>query len=158
MEINGTIIVSAISFIIFIFIMNSLLYEPILKIVQQRNEYVDNNKDQAVANKNKADGLIEDKNKKITEHHKKSRDIVAATVESLKEEKSRMLGNTKSDMANYFNSKKQAIAGERDNTVDNLAYNVADIANNITTKLVGYGVAFEPLEEDEVKEVIRKNA
>lgn len=123
--------------------MNSLLYEPILKIVQQRNEYVDNNKDQAVANKNKADGLIVDKNKKITEHHKKSRDIVAATVESLKEEKSRMLGNTKSDMANYFNSKKQAIAGERDNTVDNLAYNVADIANNITTKLVGYGVAFD---------------
>lgn len=158
MEINGTIIISAISFIVFIFIMNSLLYQPILKIVQERNEYVNGNKDEAAANQNKAAGLIEDKNKKILAQHKKSRDIVAATAESIKEEKSRMLGNTKSEMANYFDSKKQSIAAEKDNTVNNLAFNVADIANNITTKLVGYGVPFEPLSEDEVKEVIRKNA
>ena len=97
MEINGTIIVSAISFIVFIFIMNSLLYAPILKIVQQRNEYINANKDAAESNKNKADGFLTDKNKKISEHHKKSRDIVAAKVETLKAEKSKLLGRTKSE-------------------------------------------------------------
>ena len=61
-------------------------------------------------------------------------------------------------MGAYFNNRKQSIAEEKDNTVNNLAFNVADIANNITTKLVGYGVEFTPLEENEVKEVIRKNA
>lgn len=158
MEINGTIIISAISFIVFIFIMNSLLYAPILKIVQQRNEYINANKDAAESNKNKADGLLTDKNKKISEHHKKSRDIVAAKVETLKEEKSKMLGRTKSEMSEYINGKKNSLAAEKENTVNNLTFNVSDIANNITTKLIGFGVAFDPLSEDEVKEVIRKNA
>lgn len=158
MEINATIIVSAVSFIIFIIIMNSLLYDPILKIVQERKVYIDKNKDDAQENKNRASGLIEDKNKKIADHHRKSRDIVAAKAEAIKEEKSQLLGSAKSEMNEYFNSRKQSIAQERENTVNNLTFNVADIANNITTKLVGHGVAFTPLSEDEVREVIRKNA
>ncbi len=158
MEFNATLLISSISFVIFVIIMNQILYKPILAIMQQRKDYIDNNKLAVDEHKKHAQMLIDDKDKKIVEANKKSRDIVAATVESLKAEKSKMLGNTKSEMNDYFNSKKQTIAEEKDNTVNNLAFNVADIANNITTKLVGYGVAFDPLSEAEVKEVIRKNA
>lgn len=158
MEFNATLLISSISFVIFVIIMNQILYKPILAIMRQRKDYIDNNKLAVDEHKKHAQMLIDDKDKKIVEANKKSRDIVAATVESLKAEKSKMLGNTKSEMNDYFNSKKQTIAEEKDNTVNNLAFNVADIANNITTKLVGYGVAFDPLSEAEVKEVIRKNA
>lgn len=158
MEFNATLLVSSISFIIFVIIMNQILYKPILAIMQQRKDYIDNNKFAVDEHKKHAKELLDNKDKKIVEANKKSRDIVAATVESLKEEESRMLGNTRAEMNSYFNDKKRIIADEKNNTVNNLAFNVADIANNITTKLVGYGVAFDPLSEDEVKEVIRKNA
>ena len=158
MEFNATLLISSISFIIFVIIMNQILYKPILAIMQERKDYIDNNKSAVEEHKKHAKELIDDKDKKITEANKKSRDIVAAKTEALKEEESRMLSNTRADMGAYFNNRKQSIAEEKDNTVNNLAFNVADIANNITTKLVGYGVVVTPLEENEVKEVIRKNA
>ena len=34
-----------------------------------------------------------------------------------------------------------------------MKFDVADIANRLTTKLMGQGIAFEPLDEHEVEEV-----
>ena len=48
MEINATILVSAISFIVFIFIMNKILYKPVLEIIEKRQNYI-------YANKNESD-------------------------------------------------------------------------------------------------------
>ena len=58
-----------------------------------------------------------------------------------------MLEGQKNDL---YNEKNSVYFGFRDN--------VADIANNITTKLIGEGVSFEPLADGEVEEVIRQNA
>lgn len=158
MEINATIIVSALSFIIFIFIMNNLLYEPILKIMQERNDYINNNKDTALAHKNKANALIDDKNQKISEHHKKSRDLVAAKVEALKAEKANVLNSKKSELGSYYSEQKQHLSDEKEQILNQAKLNTADIANNITTALIGAGIAFEPLSEAEVEEVMKKNA
>ena len=38
-----------------------------------------------------------------------------------------------------------------------MKFDVADIANRLTTKLMGEGIAFEPLNEQEVEEVMKKN-
>lgn len=78
--------------------MNQILYKPILAIMQERKDYIDNNKSAVEEHKKHAKELIDDKDKKITEANKKSRDIVAAKTEALKEEESRMLSNTRADM------------------------------------------------------------
>ena len=39
-----------------------------------------------------------------------------------------------------------------------MKYDVADLANRLTTKLMGEGIAFEPVGEQEVEEVMKKNA
>lgn len=158
MEINATILVSAISFIVFIFIMNSLLYQPILNIIQERNEYINNNKNAADEHGKKAQSLIEDKNKKIGEAHKKSRDIVATKTEAIKTEKNNALNKTKSEMSSYIDSQKEDLENQKNEAYYRLKGSVAELANNITTKLVGDGIAFEPLEDSEIDEVIRKNA
>lgn len=45
-EFNATFIVSIVSFVIFIFIMNYIFYRPILSVIRKREEYIaDNNKE-----------------------------------------------------------------------------------------------------------------
>ena len=46
-EFNATFIVSMISFVIFIFIMNMIFYKPILNIIKKREDYINNNYDTA---------------------------------------------------------------------------------------------------------------
>lgn len=157
MEINATILISALSFLVFIFIMNKILYNPVLEIMEKRQNYIDSNKNEALNSQKKAEALIKDKNQKISEAQKQSRDIVASKADVLKEERTKVLNDTKTNVAKYFSEQKQNLAHQKEETTSNMRFDVADVANRLTTKLMGEGVAFNPLTEQEVDEVIRKN-
>ncbi len=158
MEFNATLLVSAVSFIIFVIIMNQIMYKPVLAIMQKRQDYINNNKLAAEEHEKHANELLEDKEKKIGEAHRKSRDIVAAKTESIKNERAKVLNDAKSEVSTMIEAQKNELYNEKNNVYFGFRDNVADIANNITTKLIGEGIAFEPLRAEEVDEVIRQNA
>lgn len=157
MEINATILVSTISFIVFIFIMNAILYQPVMQIMEKRQKYINDNKEEAQQHREKAAELVEDRNNKIADAQRKSRDVVAAKADSLKEEKARVLADTKNSVGVYFDEQKQNLAIQKEQALKNMRADVADLANRLTTKLMGEGVAFAPLSEQEVEEVMNKN-
>lgn len=157
MEINATILVSTISFIVFIFIMNAILYQPVMQIMEKRQKYINDNKEEAQQHRKKAAELVEDRNNKIADAQRKSRDVVAAKADSLKEEKARVLADTKNSVGVYFDEQKQNLAIQKEQALKNMRADVADLANRLTTKLMGEGVAFDPLSEQEVEEVMNKN-
>ena len=158
MEINATILVSAISFIVFIFIMNKILYKPVLEIMEKRQNYIDANKNEADEHHKKAQQLLVDKDARVAEAQRTSRDIVASKADAIKEEKSKVLNYTKDSVTSYFSEQKQNLAHQKDEAAANMKYDVADLANRLTTKLMGEGIAFEPVGEQEVEEVMKKNA
>lgn len=158
MEINATLLVSAISFLVFIFIMNKILYKPVLEIMEKRQNYIDSNKNEAQEHQKNAQALVHEKNEKISQAQRKSRDIVAAKTDALKEERTRVLNDTKNGAASYFGEQKQNLAKQKQQTAADMKFDVADLANRLTTKLMGEGVAFTPLQDNEIEEVMRKNA
>lgn len=158
MEINATLIISAISFIIFILIMNKILYKPVLEIMEKRQNYIDSNKNEADNHHKKAQELLADKDSKIADAQRKSRDIVASKADALKEEKSKVLKDTKDSVSSYFSEQKQNLAHQKEETASNMKNDVADLANRLTTKLLGEGIAFEPLNGEQIDEVMKKNA
>lgn len=158
MEINATILVSAISFIVFIFIMNKILYKPVLEIMEKRQNYIDANKNEADEHHKKAQQLLADKDARVAEAQRTSRDIVASKADAIKEEKSKVLNDTKNSVTSYFSEQKQNLAHQKDEAAANMKHDVADLANRLTTKLMGEGIAFEPVGEQEVEEVMKKNA
>ena len=158
MDINATILVSAISFIVFIFIMNKILYKPVLEIMEKRQNYIDANKNEADEHHKKAQQLLVDKDARVAEAQRTSRDIVASKADAIKEEKSKVLNDTKDSVTSYFSEQKQNLAHQKDEAAANMKYDVADLANRLTTKLMGEGIAFEPVGEQEVEEVMKKNA
>ena len=158
MEINATILVSAISFIVFIFIMNKILYKPVLEIMEKRQNYIDANKNEADEHHKKAQQLLVDKDARVAEAQRTSRDIVASKADAIKEEKSKVLNDTKNSVTSSFSEQKQNLAHQKDEAAANMKHDVADLANRLTTKLMGEGIAFEPVGEQEVEEVMKKNA
>ena len=68
MEINATILVSAISFIVFIFIMNKILYKPVLEIMEKRQNYIESNKKEADEHHKKAQIYLRIKTQKLRTH------------------------------------------------------------------------------------------
>lgn len=129
-----------------------------MQIMEKRQKYIDDNKSEADEHHKKAKALLEDKDAKVSDAQRKSRDIVASKADALKEEKAKVLNDTKQSVSNYFSEQKQNLAQLKDETAANMKNDVADLANNLTSKLMGEGVSFEPLNEEQIDEVMRKNA
>ena len=61
MEFNGTFLVSIITFIVFVFLMNKVLYAPILNIMEERKKFIDDNYKSAQDNDEKSVKISEEK-------------------------------------------------------------------------------------------------
>ena len=58
MEFNATFFVTAISFIVFTFIMNKIFYTPLTKVIDEREEFINNAVTEAKDNTNQAENLL----------------------------------------------------------------------------------------------------
>lgn len=59
-SINATLLVQLISFLIFLYVMNRIMFRPLLSTIQQRDEYIDRVKEEIVDGKDKLERLIRD--------------------------------------------------------------------------------------------------
>lgn len=61
LEFNATFLVSMISFIVFIIIMNAIFYKPILGVIEERENFINDHYNDAKNSKDKAQSLLEQK-------------------------------------------------------------------------------------------------
>ena len=80
MEFNATFIVSVISFIIFTLLMNEILYKPLSKIIEERENLINDNYENAKASKDHAGAIYADRDEKLS---KTAADNKKLTAESL---------------------------------------------------------------------------
>lgn len=62
-SINATLLVQLISFLIFLVIMNRIMFRPLLSTIQQRDEYIDRIKEEILDGKDSLEQLIQDMDK-----------------------------------------------------------------------------------------------
>ena len=135
MEFNATFIVSIFSFIVFIIIMNAIFYEPILKIIEEREKFINGNYNDAKNSKNETQVLINKKDSRLTQALTESRKIITDTVNDANE-KSKVL----TDDAKLANSQKIDITKtqlqEQEKEISQ-ALSIQDIAQSISNKVLG---------------------
>ena len=116
LEFDGTFIFATLSFIVFVLIMNVILYRPITKIMEERQKFYDKNKSTVLESKRKAEEVLENKEKEILDAKLKASDILQTTQNkinenrenTLKNKKEEVLAKIKSNNAALDNDKKQA--------------------------------------------------
>lgn len=154
MEFNATFIVATVSFLVFIFIMNKILYKPMQNIVQQRQEYINGNFEVVTSNKKRAQALIDDKNEKITSAQKQSKEIIMLKAQDSKQKKQDTLAGAKEDAINQIEQHKNSLESEKNNAKSVLKSDVIDIAQKITSKLMGQEVALVNIDENAINNVL----
>lgn len=147
LQFNATFIVAMLSFVVFIIIMDRILYKPISAIVNERDEFINGNYKEAEENSLKSENIRKDRDDKLLKAHTDSRKIITDKVDAAhKTAKNRTeaavmksreeINLAKSDL----NSKQQQIEAEVQKDMINLA-------ETITDKLLGQHI---PIDESEI--------
>ncbi len=137
LEFDATAIVIAISFIVFMLIMNAIFYKPLLKLQDEREDYIANNKQQAQNYQNEAQGLLSEHDEIIKQTKKQAKDIISDVLEKAKNEKSEKVAEANQQASARIRSFHDEMAVAKTQLKDSLSNDMHEIARQISSKILG---------------------
>ena len=137
MEFNATFLIATISFIVFVIIMNFIFYKPIEKIVNERENFVDDNYNEAKKNNLTSQKLIDDYNKKIDEANSESKAIMTNRSNEARTEKAELIHNAHNKASQDIFDNQKALESVYDITKNGLQNEAKNLAEEISAKLFG---------------------
>ena len=137
LELDGTLIIAMISFVVFAFIMNAVLYQPILKIVEERKAYIAAN----AAAEQKADiealNYREKRESELEESKKSARLTVSEGTIIFKNKQSEAIKEFTGNQRNILDTEKQRLYDEAGSAKLILENSANELAEMITDKVLG---------------------
>lgn len=124
-SINETFIVQLVSFLIFLYVMNRIMFRPLRSTMEQRDDYIDKVKADILAGKGNLDQLISDLDMQRTQVIKTAEAVVnsieaegdqraSELIEEAREQVSALRHQTEKQVNDQVQQARQAIAGEVD--------------------------------------------
>ena len=154
MEFNATFLATIVTFIVFVLLMNKVLYAPVLGIMEERKAFIDGNYKAATDNEAKVAELTEEMNvqlaeakdnaktnynESLAEYKEQRAEIVAEAQNTAKEE----IENSRIELENISNEAKQSLKGS-----------MTDLANDIVEKVIGYRSEVQGFDNQRVDEIL----
>ncbi len=154
MEFNATFLVTIISFIVFVFLMNKILYEPMLRIVAQRRAFVDENLQAADDNHKKADEISAQKEENLKGARSDAKNKYSEAVDEFKSKKESIVKQAQTDAEGEFNKAYEGLINLSNETKEGLKGRMTDLANDIVEKVIGYRSEVQGFNNDEVNKIL----
>ena len=140
MEFNATFLVSIISFVLFTLIMNKIFYKPIEKIVNERQNFLDETFSSAKKSSEEADKIFRDRDEKLQASLVNSKNIIAKSTLDANNEASQLTMQAKQNSKDKIVSMKNEIQKESEQLDKSLAPQIESLANDIVSKIMGVEV------------------
>ena len=153
MEFNGTFFAAIISFLVFVFVMNKILYEPVRKIVNERNNFIEGNYKIANDNNTKADELSANRDKKIVNAKEDARGKYNEILAEYKTQRADIVKDAQTKSHNDLENAYAQLENVSNDAKENLKWKMTDLANDIVEKVLGYRSEVQGFNNDKINEI-----
>lgn len=136
MEFNATFIISFISFVVFILIMNQILYKPMIQIVQKRKDFIKDNYVAAQNNEEAKYSVLKERDDKITGAKVDFSTKIKQARNNAKTSKEEKIKTAKNDSLEKTKKGIEEIGNEAEGAKNELKNNVVNLAQIISDKFI----------------------
>ena len=136
MEFNATFIVSLISFCLFIFMMNNILYSPISRVVNERKKYINDNYKMASDNSSQKDAILDQRTQIIKEAHINAKNKIASKKDEFKKNKDIAILNAKQNAKQKVENAINNLEKEKKDAHEELKHQIVGLAQMISDKFI----------------------
>jgi len=160
LEFDGTFIFALVSFIIFVILMNLILYRPILKIMNERQKFFDKNDDTVLKSKQKAADILKQKDEEILGAKLEASDILSKNKEELKNRKESILLDKKDEIKEKTAKFTENLHNEKNHAKAQLKHEVSEFVKLSVSKILNSEINDINVSEEDVNRVMegQKNA
>ncbi len=157
MEFNGTFLATIITFIVFVFVMNKILYRPILSIMEQRNEFIDTNYKNARQNDAKTDELSAEREEQLGEARDDARKKYLESVNNFKKGRDEEIAVVQDEVKEELERSGEELLQLSDEVKKELKSSMTTLASDIVEKVIGYRSEVESFDDEKVDSVLWGN-
>jgi len=137
MEFNATFLVSAVSFIVFVFIMNAILYKPLEQIVEKRQNFINDANLAAKSNFENSKTLIEQKEKTLNDTKFEAKQGITKETQKAQMQKKEMQLNAQKESIQRIEQAKSELYRQKDELNNSLQSELEILADEISSKVLG---------------------
>jgi F-type H+-transporting ATPase subunit b len=154
MEFNGTFLATIVTFILFVYVMNKILYAPILEIMEKRESVINGNYKIAEENNTKSEILSEERKEKLNYAKDEAREKYLETIEEYKSKNADTISAAQNNSKKEVDNANAELANISDDVKNGLKGYMNDLANDIVEKVIGYRTSAEGFDDAKVNEVL----
>lgn len=126
-----------IAFLVIWVVLAKLAWPSILKMMEQRQQKIQDDLDSAAKSKADAAREVKDLEARIAASHKDAEAIVAKAKREAEEERSRILAKAQREAADIVAKSRGAVQSERKKAMIELSSSVVDLSVEIASKIIG---------------------
>lgn len=146
LEFNATFLVAMISFIVFMIIMNAILYKPIERIQAERDSIVAKNNDEASTTEEKVEALKAQQKSSLEKSKVLAKDNFNKKVAGYKIQKENILKAAKDSAKRDIDVASAEIEGDEKEARVILKSQINSLASVVATKVLGFETKVEETE------------
>jgi len=135
-SLNGTIVIQMVNFLVFMVIMDKVLFKPMIAHLAKREEELKVLGVEAEELRKSAEKFLQEYEAVIAEARKKSKELVESALREAKEERERIIAQAQEEMQQRIGKAKTEIRSSFEEEKSKLEGRVEEIAREIVEKLL----------------------
>ena len=135
--IDWTLIVQAVNFLIFMVLINKFLFQPLLRLMEEREKELDGIYNEAEALKVKAEQLLKEVEETLAKAKEEAKKIIDAAVKEAREEKERIISQAQEEASVKVEKAKEEIWQAFESEKAKLEAEAEKLAEEIIRKILG---------------------
>ena len=140
MEFNATFLVSIVSFLVFMYIMNAIFYKPLTTVIDERENIVHDNYEHSRQAHNEAEEITKDKENRLAETAKQSRQMMVDKTNEANEDYKNKVADAKTKSNEKVGILKEDLLRSEADAKNILNSHVENLAQTIVNKVLQGGI------------------
>lgn len=136
-SINATLVVQIINFLIILFILNKMLFQPILKGLETRQEIIEGNKARAIELRQRGEEKLREYDQSLAEARNKAMSKQAEIRNEGMAKASEILDSSKKQEAEIIAEIQRGIASEVEEAKKDIQSYADSLSKDVTKKILG---------------------
>lgn len=136
-NLNGTILVFVISFLIFMWLLNKIMLQPVGRTIEQRDKLIESELEAGKLARAEAQQLLENYENDLKRIRGEAQGLITKTMDEANKERHAQLERIHTEGQKQIDKAKADISAERERLVDALVAEEAELVETITRKVLG---------------------
>ena len=154
LTIDGTFIFVIISFLIFLLLIKIILFQPITKVLDERDKFYAKNLKMESESKEKSKVLLEEKEAKLNESRIEATNILTSTNDKAKKESEVILKDAKKEALDKIEQNQNELNKEQKIAKNEIKNEITNIVKSIISKVLKTDVEIN-LEEEKINRYLK---